>query len=70
MDSRALSRSLLAQRDDVFFACTGIADGPLLSGVGYCGRRATTNSMILRGETRTRRVIHAEHALDVGGTSI
>jgi len=58
-----LTSEELVAGDGVFFACTGITDGPLLSGVGYHGNRATTNSMILRGETRTRRVIHAEHAL-------
>jgi fructose-1,6-bisphosphatase II len=49
---------------ETFFAATGITDGPLLSGVRYHGNRATSNSMILRGETRTRRVIRAEHLLE------
>jgi fructose-1,6-bisphosphatase II len=49
--------------DAVFFAATGITDGPLLSGVSYQGNRASTNSMILRGETHTRRIVHAEHRL-------
>lgn len=53
----------LVQGEGVFFAATGITDGPLLSGVRYRGNRATTHSMILRGETRTRRVIEAEHLL-------
>jgi fructose-1,6-bisphosphatase II len=50
--------------DCVFFAATGITDGALLSGVHYRGNRATSNSMILRGETRTRRMIQAEHLLE------
>ena len=62
-----LTSEELVAGDGVFFACTGITDGPLLSGVGYHGNRATTNSMILRGETNTRRVIQAEHALDGRG---
>lgn len=49
--------------DQVFFAATGITDGPLLSGVHYHGGRAASNSMILRGETHTRRIIQAEHQL-------
>jgi fructose-1,6-bisphosphatase II len=53
----------LVSSDQVFFAATGITDGPLLDGVRYHGDRATSNSMILRGETRTRRIIHAEHRL-------
>ena len=53
----------LVSSDQVFFAATGITDGPLLDGVRYHGNRATSNSMILRGETRTRRITHAEHHL-------
>jgi fructose-1,6-bisphosphatase II len=49
--------------DIVFFAATGITDGPVLSGVSYQGNQASTNSMILRGETRTRRIVHAKHRL-------
>lgn len=51
--------------DEVFFAATGIVDGPLLSGIRYVGERAKSNSMILRGETGTRRMIMAEHKLDL-----
>ena len=47
----------------VFFAATGITDGPLLAGVRYHGPRAESNSIILRAETRTRRLISAEHLL-------
>lgn len=54
----------LVEGDRVFFAATGITDGPLLTGVRFRGNRATTHSMILRGETRTRRVIEAEHLLE------
>lgn len=61
--TRIMADADLVAGDCVFFAATGITDGPLLSGVHYRGRRATSNSMILRGETRTRRVIEAEHLL-------
>ena len=57
----------LVEGEIVFFAVTGITDGPLLSGVRYRGNRATSNSMILRGETRTRRIIRAEHLLREAG---
>lgn len=51
--------------DQVFFSTTGITNGPLLKGVTYSGVKANTNSMIMRSETRTRRVIQAEHLLPV-----
>jgi fructose-1,6-bisphosphatase II len=53
----------LASSDAVFFAATGITDGPLLSGVRYHGNYATSNSMILRGETGTRRIMQTEHVI-------
>ncbi|GAB4185503.1 MAG: fructose-bisphosphatase class II family protein [Roseiflexaceae bacterium] len=49
---------------EIFFAATGIADGPLLNGVRYEGDRAETHSLVLRAETGTRREIIAEHLLD------
>jgi fructose-1,6-bisphosphatase II len=61
--TRIVSHGELVAGDTVFFAATGVTDGALLSGVTYRGRRATSNSMILRGETRTRRLIQAEHVL-------
>jgi len=69
VDAAGLStRRILAAReiitsDNIFFAATGITDGPLLSGVRYTGKRAETHSLILRGETGTRRLIFAEHVL-------
>lgn len=56
------AREIIAS-DNIFFAATGITDGPLLSGVRYHGKRAETHSLILRGETGTRRLIYAEHVL-------
>ena len=58
------SCSDLVDSNEVFFTATGITEGPLLSGITYRGNRARTNSMILRGITKTRRIIHAEHVLD------
>ncbi|GAB4425909.1 MAG: fructose-bisphosphatase class II family protein [Chloroflexi bacterium OHK40] len=65
-------RQILALEDlvageQIFFVVTGITDGLLLKGVHYQGDRASTNSLILRSETRTRRVIFAEHLLEPGG---
>jgi fructose-1,6-bisphosphatase II len=60
---RILTSNELAASEHVFFAATGIADGPLLSGVRYQGDRAETHSLVLRAETGTRRVINADHLL-------
>lgn len=60
---RILSVDELVTGNETVFAVTGITDGPLLAGIRYHGHRATSNSMILRGETHTRRTIRAEHQL-------
>jgi fructose-1,6-bisphosphatase II len=61
--TRILTAPDIVRGDDVFFAATGITAGPVLDGVRYHGRRADTQSLILRGETRSRRLVFAEHAL-------
>lgn len=48
-----------------FFAATGITSGVLLAGVRYKGDEAETESMVLRGETGTRRIIRAFHNLSL-----
>ncbi|RME50940.1 MAG: class II fructose-bisphosphatase [Caldilineae bacterium] len=53
----------LVSSDEIFFAATGITDGPILRGIRHYVDRAETESLILRGETGTRRHIHAEHTL-------
>jgi fructose-1,6-bisphosphatase II len=60
---RILSVDELVTGNETFFAVTGITDGPLMAGIRYHGERATSHSMILRGETHTRRTIRAEHLL-------
>jgi len=65
LDPRAiLSGDEWVQSQQVFFAATGITDGALLNGVQYDGAMARSNSLILRGETRTRRTVFAEHLLE------
>ncbi len=54
----------LISSDEIFFAATGITDGPVLSGVRYHGSRAATESLVLRRETGTRRIIHTEHFVE------
>jgi fructose-1,6-bisphosphatase II len=60
---RILFEEELIGSNEVFFAATGITDGPLLAGVRYHGARAETESLVLRGETGVRRVVRAEHVL-------
>ncbi|NUQ37874.1 MAG: class II fructose-bisphosphatase [Caldilineales bacterium] len=58
---RILTCKEIVRSDEIFFAATGIADGPLLDGVRYQSGRASTHSLVLRGETGTLRRIYAEH---------
>ena len=53
--------------DTTFFTATGITDGSLLEGIRYHGTRATSNSLIMRGETHTRRTMSGEHLLTPQG---
>jgi len=53
----------LVASNQIFFAATGITHSPLLMGVRYQGTHGETDSLLLRGETGTRRLIHAEHRL-------
>jgi fructose-1,6-bisphosphatase II len=53
----------LVSSNDIFFAATGITKGALLSGVRYDGSQAKTESLVIRAETGTRRIIHAEHLI-------
>lgn len=53
----------LVRGNEIFFSATGITDGVLLKGVRYRGREAQTQSLVLRCETRTRRIIEARHLL-------
>ena len=56
-----LSGDELVSGDEVFFAATGITGGALLDRVHYEAKHATTNSMMLRGETHTQRRIFTQH---------
>ncbi|MCO5184432.1 MAG: class II fructose-bisphosphatase [Anaerolineae bacterium] len=61
---RILSVDDIVQSEEVFFAATGVTDGSLLRGIQFDGDRANTESMVLRGHTRTRRLIYSEHVLE------
>ena len=53
----------LAQGEDLTFTATGVIDGPLLNGVIIKNNKVITHSMVLRGTSKTRRFITAEHLL-------
>src|SRR5574337_272570 len=61
---RVLTERDLVSSDDVFFAATGITDGLLMQGVRYGDSGSTTHSIVMRGKSRTRRTIQAEHCPD------
>jgi fructose-1,6-bisphosphatase II len=51
----------LVTSQEIFFAATGITPGTLLDGVEYHGNQAKTHSLVIRGETGTRRMIHTHY---------
>jgi len=53
----------LVAGEDIYFAATGITDGVLLSGIGYHGKIAETQSLVIRCKTGTKRIIHAQHLI-------
>jgi len=57
----------LVPADDAFFAATGVTGSELLPGVQFRSGWAETRSILLRGETRTRRLIRTEHLFEPEG---
>jgi len=53
----------LINSDDVFLAATGITDGELLKGIRYTSFGAISQSIVMRGKSKTVRVIETEHHL-------
>ena len=53
----------LVAGDEIFIAATGITDGAVLSGVRYRGDEAQTESLVLRSQTGSRRIIQSTHKL-------
>jgi fructose-1,6-bisphosphatase II len=62
-EARVLTTSDLCNSDDVFLSATGITDGELVQGVRYTRFGATSNSLVMRGKSKTVRIIHTEHNL-------
>jgi fructose-1,6-bisphosphatase II len=61
---QALTVDQLVKSERVFFAATGVTDGAVLMGVHYHGERVGFHSLIMRGETHIRRMVHTEYLLD------
>jgi fructose-1,6-bisphosphatase II len=53
----------LINSDDVFLAATGITDGELIKGIRYTSFGAISQSIVMRGKSKTVRVIETEHHL-------
>lgn len=51
-------------RGNVMFCATGVTQGTYLDGVRFFSGGATTHSVVMRSETGTVRMIHAEHHFD------
>lgn len=59
-----LTTDELVTSDNCFFAATGISDGKLLRGVRYGRHTITTQSLVMRAQSGTVRMVEAEHRLD------
>nr|WP_113865701.1 class II fructose-bisphosphatase [Brenneria salicis]NMN93208.1 fructose-1,6-bisphosphatase II [Brenneria salicis ATCC 15712 = DSM 30166]RBP64069.1 fructose-1,6-bisphosphatase II [Brenneria salicis ATCC 15712 = DSM 30166]RLM31100.1 fructose-bisphosphatase, class II [Brenneria salicis ATCC 15712 = DSM 30166] len=54
----------MARNDNVIFSATGITKGDLLEGISRKGNIATTETLLIRGKSRTIRRIKSTHYLD------
>jgi fructose-1,6-bisphosphatase II len=61
---RVLSTDDLVSGDNCFFSATGITDGDLLQGVRFTDSGVTTQSLVMRSRSGTRRKIEAVHRLE------
>ena len=61
--TRVYTCSDMVLGDEVYFAATGITDSAILHGVRYHGNTVETQSLVLRYETGTRRLINTEHRI-------
>ena len=59
--SKIYSTNDLVSSDDVFFSATGITDGELLRGVRHNTFGAVSHSLVVRGRSKTVRIIETEH---------
>lgn len=62
--SKLLRLEDMASSDNVVFSATGITKGDLLHGISRQGNIATTETLVVRGRSRTIRRIQSTHYLD------
>ena len=60
----------LVRDDNLVFAATGITHGDLLKGIRRKGNLATTETLLIRGKSRTIRRIQSTHYLDRKDTAL
>ena len=61
--SKVLMTRDLINSDDVFLSATGITDGELLRGIRYMPYGSISQSLVMRGKSKTVRLIQTEHHL-------
>lgn len=59
-----LQLGYMARNDNIIFSATGITKGDLLDGIQRKGNMATTETLLIRGKSRTIRRIRAIHYLN------
>lgn len=62
--NKVLTLGDMARNDNIIFSATGITKGDLLGGIHRQGNMATTETLLIRGKSRTIRRIHSTHYLD------
>ncbi|MFS2225242.1 class II fructose-bisphosphatase [Pantoea sp. B65] len=67
---KVLQLGEMARNDNVIFAATGITSGDLLKGITRNGNMATTETLLIRGKSRTIRRIQSIHYLDRKDTEL
>ncbi|WP_275553228.1 class II fructose-bisphosphatase [Mixta sp. Marseille-Q2659] len=68
--NQALTLEMMARNDNVIFAATGITSGDLLKGITRQGNIATSETLLIRGKSRTIRRIQSIHYLDRKDTAL
>lgn len=62
---QVLALEQMARNDNVIFSATGITNGDLLKGITRKGNMATSETLLIRGKSRTIRRIQSTHYLDL-----
>jgi fructose-1,6-bisphosphatase II len=62
--SKVYATNDLVASDDVFFSATGITDGELLRGVRHTKFGLVSHSLVIRGRSKTVRIIETEHVFN------